>query len=353
MIPENFQLTRFDPDTASDTVWERIIAFRKVAYQEQNPDDPMPPDDLIRKRLEQLGTHPMFDLSVNLLQQTGDDAYIAFLFIGVPKLDSPDYENQKHMAMSEIYVAEPHRRQGIGTMLLKKAVATCQENAITLLQGSSETDPGHAFATQFDFAVAGEGAENRLGMKDVDWAMVEEWVQAGPQRAPGVDVVTFQDLYEDDLEGYCKLYTEVFNQQPFDDMEGLEATFTPERMQQMLERMQGRGSVWTSKITREPDGAISGLTEIIFNPKEPHKVDQLLTGVQEAYRGRGLGKWLKADMLLYIRETYPEVAFISTGNADTNAPMLSINNRLGFKAHKQGTAYKQEVAKLAQRLGLE
>lgn len=352
MMLTDYQLTRFDPDTASESVWEQLLSFREMAAREANPDDPLPPRDLMRTRLEQLQSHPVFDVSLDLLQPTDDAAYIAFLMLGFPKPESPDYENQKHMAFFEIYVAEEHRRQGIGTMLLKKAVTACQEKGIRLLQAGSDTEPGNAFARHYQFDVSGGGAENRLAMKAVDWAMVEDWVQAGPQRAPGVEIITFQDLYEEDLEGYCRLYTEVFNQQPFDDMEGLETTFTPERMRQMLERMQERGSVWTTKISREPDGTVSGLTEIIYNPKEPHKVDQLLTGVQKAYRGRGLGKWLKADMLLHIRETYPDIAFISTGNADTNAPMLSINQRLGFKTYKAGTSYKQTVATLAERLGM-
>ena len=352
MIRANFQLTRFDPDTASDTVWEQLITLREIASREAHPDDPVSPRDLIRKRLEQSQTHPAFDLSINLLQRTGDDAFVAMLMLGFAKPESPDYQNQKHMAIFEIYVVEEHRGQGIGTMLLKEAVATCQQMGVTLLQAGSDTESGNAFAQRFQFEVSGQGKENRLYMKEVDWAMVEDWAQAGPQRAPGVQVVTFQGLYEEDLESYCRLYTEVFNQQPFDQMEGLEMTFTPERMRKLLERMQEQGSVWTTKISREPGGAVSGLTEIRYNPKQPHKVDQLLTGVQEAYRGRGLGKWLKAAMLLYVRETYPDTAFVSTGNADTNAPMLSINQRLGFKAYKQETAYKQDVAALAERLDL-
>ena len=55
----------------------------------------------------------------------------------------------------------------------------------------------------------------------------------------------------------------------------------------------------------ESDGKISGITEIGFNPKTPYRLGQGTTGVQEQYRGRGLGKWLKADMLMLIRGKYP------------------------------------------------
>lgn len=84
--------------------------------------------------------------------------------------------------------------------------------------------------------------------------------------------------------------------------------------------------------------------------EEPHKVLQSLTGVGEAFRGRGLGKWLKADMLLHVRDRYPEVRCIVTGNADVNAPMLSINTRMGFKTFLSNTAYQFQLNDLCQKL---
>ena len=76
-----------------------------------------------------------------------------------------------------------------------------------------------------------------------------------------------------------------------------------------------------------------------------HKVTQLLTGVRAQYRGRGLGKLLKALMLLHVRAAYPEVKYISTGNADSNAPMLAINRKLGFRKHRQVKIYKLKISK--------
>ncbi|MDF1539544.1 MAG: hypothetical protein P1Q69_11650, partial [Candidatus Thorarchaeota archaeon] len=57
--------------------------------------------------------------------------------------------------------------------------------------------------------------------------------------------------------------------------------------------------------------------------------------VPEKYRGSKKGKWLKAAMLLKIKQDYPDVQTISTVTATSNAPMLSINERLGFKVHRE------------------
>ncbi|MEE9601209.1 MAG: N-acetyltransferase, partial [Thermoplasmata archaeon] len=49
-----------------------------------------------------------------------------------------------------------------------------------------------------------------------------------------------------------------------------------------------------------------------------------------------LGKWLKAAMLLRVREKFPQIQVVVTDNATSNAAMLSINERLGFRPHKEG-----------------
>ncbi|MGB1286118.1 MAG: hypothetical protein ACPG7F_06260 [Aggregatilineales bacterium] len=101
-----------------------------------------------------------------------------------------------------------------------------------------------------------------------------------------------------------------------------------------------------TKITREPDGVISGMTDINYTPDRGHKIFQGLTGVQDHQRGRGLGKWLKANMLLYIRENYPDVEFIETDNAASNDAMLSISMRMGFEVYHHSVMYHLPVTAL-------
>jgi hypothetical protein len=63
-----------------------------------------------------------------------------------------------------------------------------------------------------------------------------------------------------------------------------------------------------------------------------------------------LGKWIKAAMLLRIRELHPDVQWIATENAGSNEPMLAINHKLGFKQHRVGTAYQMTRERLETRL---
>jgi ribosomal protein S18 acetylase RimI-like enzyme len=69
-------------------------------------------------------------------------------------------------------------------------------------------------------------------------------------------------------------------------------------------------------------------------------VEQWFTGVDPAYRGRGLGKGLKAAMLRYCRDRYGDLRWVRTGNSTTNASMLAINERLGFREYRRYTTYQ-------------
>lgn len=45
-------------------------------------------------------------------------------------------------------------------------------------------------------------------------------------------------------------------------------------------------------------------------------------------------------MLQLVRERHPAVMMAVTHNAEVNAPMLAINRRLGFAAHRHDAAYQ-------------
>jgi GNAT superfamily N-acetyltransferase len=114
--------------------------------------------------------------------------------------------------------------------------------------------------------------------------------------------------------------------------------------------MEIRGDLQHSVIAREPDGSISGMTDMGWAPYRRTIIQQQLTAVHPKARGRGLGKWIKAAMLLHVRELYPDAQWIATENAGSNAPMLNINRMLGFKQYRVGSQYQISRERLGARL---
>jgi hypothetical protein len=63
-----------------------------------------------------------------------------------------------------------------------------------------------------------------------------------------------------------------------------------------------------------------------------------------------LGKWLKAAMLERLHRERPDVRVVRTGNADTNAAMLAINEALGFAVAREAIVWQVATDDLARRL---
>jgi mycothiol synthase len=139
----------------------------------------------------------------------------------------------------------------------------------------------------------------------------------------------------------------MLNTMPWEEMDHGDIVVTPAQMAEWYTRMKMQGTLEYTMLTREPDGVISGITDMNFAPYRAHIIHQGFTGVRSEAQGRGLGKWLKAAMLLHVREIYPNLEWVVTENAGSNGPMLAINTKMGFKQYRAGTEYQIARDKLA------
>jgi RimJ/RimL family protein N-acetyltransferase len=197
----------------------------------------------------------------------------------------------------------------------------------------------------------GAGAENRLRIADVDWEMVRAWIAEGERRNPQTTLERYDDHIPDAmLEEYAPQAAALLNTMPWDDLDHGTIVETPETLRDWYQRMDAEGQRHYTLLTREPDGIISGITDMSWAPYRPKMLEQLFTGVLPSARGRGIGKWIKASMLQRMHEIYPDAEWVTTGNADSNGPMLAINNKLGFKRYRWGAEYQLTRDELAARV---
>lgn len=337
------KMTGFCPLNTTDEMWKAYFDHADAIHVEIDPEDPNLPREK-RKALLRSAFEVPFVNKYMYLALAGDGEAAGYLSVTMENEKSPSYQANKHVGKLYLSVLGKYRRKGLGTRLLKHITAelAAKEPAVTEFLLPVVLESGRRFLDRAGGTVSLVQAENRLYLRDLDWSMVEAWVEEGAGKNPSTAIITVSSIPESDIERYSEIYTETMNQQPFGDV-SLKIKVTPEQIRLYEGQNSSNGVEQLTIYARERDGGVSGLTEINYLKESGHKAAQMLTGVRAASRGRGLGKLLKARMLLHIRKEYPGVKYIVTGNADSNAPMLAINNKLGFKKHLPYFLYKLKI----------
>lgn len=341
----------FNNQTASRDEWARFLEFRRKRWAEHSPGDLIYADKAFKTWLREIEKQE-FVTETHAVFETGNpETQIGVLRLAFYKNDAPSYKgNEKSCRVFDLSVLRPYRRKAIGKKLLSLVCEFARKHDKPLVIGNTTEEDGKAFLRKMAAQEAFDAVESRLYLNEVNWEMVENWAKAGPKRSPNSRIESFSSVPEETIDHYCEIYTETLNQAPRQDLQIGDEIITPEFRRKLEENFRKLKNQFMTLITREENGDISGLTEMIYAPERHNMIEQMLTGVQEKYRGSGKGKWLKALMLLKVRKEFPQVEIVTTGNATTNEPMLAINQRLGFKKHKEWIIGQISVEKIEEFL---
>jgi hypothetical protein len=90
-------------------------------------------------------------------------------------------------------------------------------------------------------------------------------------------------------------------------------------------------------------GRLVAFSELALPQDHPSEAWQWATLVLREHRGRRLGLAVKLANLDHLAAAFPEVRVITTGNAGENAPMIAVNDMLGFEVAADGTFWQKEL----------
>ncbi len=345
----DIEIKPIDFRTATREEWTIYHVFRKKHHDEEYSGDPIFDDEQ-----EEIWIQSIYDefevFFFFVTRRDNPNEFIAILRMRYVSDDAPSYPGNEHIMRTLLYVLIDHRRQGIGLELIKRVTEYCREHKKSSIMIGTSQEDGRKALQKLGATEAFNTRDNRTNLDDIDWAMIERWEKEGPRRSPDSKIEFFVGIPDEILEDYCKVYTEVFNQVLIDELDIGQTVWTPELWKKNEQRNKEIGITWLTGIIREKNGDIAGLTDVYYEPAHAPLLYQGLTGVQEKYRGSGKGKWLKAAMLLRIREEYPDIKTITTQTETSNAPMLAINERLGFKIHKELYTCQVETEKVVDYL---
>jgi len=339
------EIKPIDFRNATREEWTMYHDFRRKMEAEEYPGDPILDDD--KEEVLMPSIYDDFEVFTHYVSpRDKPNEMIAILRLRYVSEGAPSYQGNERIMRTMLYVLKNYRNQGIGLDLLKLATKYSEEHGKSLMMTGTSQEDGRKALKKLGAKEALTMRESRANLTDIDWKMVKDWEKEGPEQSPDCKLEFYTKIPDEFLEDYCKVYTEVASQVPLEELELGDMVYTPELWRKQEQKLEKTGITWLTAIVRDKNGAIAGLTDVYYEPAHTPFIYTGFTGVQENYRGSGKGKWLKGAMVLRIREEYPDIKILVTSNATTNAPMLAINERLGFKIHKERYSCQIETEKV-------
>jgi GNAT superfamily N-acetyltransferase len=268
---------------------------------------------------------------------------------------SMEFSQRDNLHAVEIIVAvhPEYRRRGVGTAVVEHlsevARADGRRTLNSLVDVPVAKSPTHAsrfFAPKVGFESTMAGHSRHLSLP-ADKARIDELrgVVARARDAADYRVLTFEAPWPDELmEDQGTLLKVMSTDEPAGDGERQEETWDPERIHEVDELLAAREVRKLAAVAQHvPSGRIVAFSEILLADDTPDQCWQLITVVHPAHRGHRLGLAVKIANLDVLTERAPAVRFIRTGNAAVNAPMIAVNDMMGFEIVGEGQFWQKHL----------
>lgn len=341
-----FVLSKVDLAELSDEAHIEYLAFQNLLRAESHPDDP--PRTLEAHLARRRNVPPFIELQN---WEVRDTTLAGIPLIGFGEIQIAHLEENKHLASFDIQVLPERRQGGIARRLLHPmAVAAREKGRTVLMAGTNERVPaGALFLRRLGAEPGLHSHTNQLTLSEVDRAALAAYRAESAKRCQD----TFELVYcqspipEELLAPAVALGNMVARDIPRGDLSMEPEQFTPEQMREMDRIGTASGATMMAMIAKERgSGAFVALTTMDWRKHTPYIAAQGITGVLPEYRGRGLARYIKVAMLEHLLDHYPQVRFVRTDNADSNAAMLAVNTALGFRPYRSETHWQVPVERV-------
>lgn len=280
-------------------------------------------------------------------------ARVGGTLVGAMQFGRPLLDNL-HLCGVEIGVPPTHRRRGIGSALLAKAVelgraAGCR----TLISYASEplpggphlTTDGRDFLLANGFHIANTMRSRRLDLAAIDAPSEQKLLDDAWRHAEDYELVQWTGATPKEHVGDAaalasRLQTDV----PRGSLDLEESHFDADRYTAKENAELARGNDFVCSYVRHAaSGALVGHSTVAVHTETPDLGWQWITLVHPDHRGHRLGMIVKIENHRLLRRVKPQTRWIETSNAEANPHMVAINEKLGFAESARHHAFQREI----------
>lgn len=307
--------------------YDAIRACFEVREAARPGDDPFEPPDSLEVFRGDLFS--IWDRSPVEVWYAADEAGSV---AGWYSLVLPDLWNLERGHLN-VLVHPARRRGGVGTALLRHALARAAAEGRTVLGGGvREGSAGEAWLRRLGATFEEPDVRRIQDLGKVDPAVIARLRETAGQAAAGYSLVRWLGVTPERFTGQMASVQNAMNDAPHPD--GVQ----PHRWDERL--IRERFDPWIASSVRrrysvaalhDATGEMAALTAVSVDPAIPEWGWQWVTTVTRPHRGHRLGLLVKLDMLSCLAQAEPRLKQIATWNAASNQHMIGINADLGYE----------------------
>jgi GNAT superfamily N-acetyltransferase len=272
--------------------------------------------------------------------------------LGVGLMELPLRDNRSSAEVT-VAVDPAHRRRGVGTAIVEALSERGRAEGRLVLNLIDDVPIDRAadraaltFAPKVGFEAKLAGNTRHLAVP-VDADLMED-LRAEVSQAPDADayrVLTFEAPWPAEyIEDQCALFQCMSTDEPHGDDGHEEEVWDAGRVRENDDLRAARGCRFLVAVAQHvASGRLVACTELSISVGSPGQAWQMLTVVEPEHRGHRLGLAVKLANLDFLATSAPEVRLIVTGNASVNAPMIAVNDMMGFEVAGAGHFWQKRL----------
>ncbi len=272
---------------------------------------------------------------------------------GAALMEVPLRDNLHSAEAVSVMVHPERRRRGAGTALVKHMARLGRADGRRVLNsivdiplGTAATHTSVRFAEAMGFEPTLGGNKRVLGVP-LDSQVLAELSDfaAGVAGADRYRTFTFPTPWPAEYrEDQCELARKMSTDEPAGDGDHEEEVWDEQRIGESDALLAAQRSRKLAAVAQHIEsGRLVAFTELLLSPDRPGEAWQMATLVHPEHRGHRLGLAVKLANLEFLQVSEPSIRQVVTGNAGVNAPMIAINEMLGFKVVSEGSFWQKSL----------